>query len=550
VARIKDSSVRDVIAAADMVDVVSARTALRKQGGRYVGRCPFHEERTPSFSVNAPDKLYYCFGCGKGGDVVSFVRETESTDFVGAIEFLAERFRVRLEYEESSPAAEEARRRRERLYAVLDQAASFFERHLWDSPAGAPVRAYLEGRGLAEAVAREFRLGLSPGRGLAAKAKEKGFTEAELRGAGLVNARGSDYFPPRLMFPLADARGRIVGFQARKLREDDPLRGKYVNSPEGELFHKGAILYGLHLARPVIAKEDRAVVVEGNTDVIALRQAGLEPVVASMGTALTGSQLTELGRLTKRLFLCFDSDAAGEEATLRGMELAVSQGFDVKVVVLPKGRDPADAPEGFDARLGQASSYLVHRVRLEIARAADRQEAFVRAREVLAKAADSPERQEALRILGDALDLPRETMTGIAPARGSGRDGGAVPQRLLDAGVRLERDALAACLAYPSQRERLRQLDPDLFDDELHRRFRLVLLDGGAEDAELVALHAELDARVELERITEKTGTERLLQLVERKLKRELAAPGLELARATELQESLAKVRQALADVA
>ena len=549
-ARIKDSSVRDTIAAADMVEVVSARTALRKAGGRYVGRCPFHDERTPSFSVNAPDKLYYCFGCGKGGDVVSFVRETENLDFVEAIEFLAERFRIQLEYEESSPAADDARRHRERLFAVLDQAATFFERHLWDSDAGEPVRAYLASRSLGEAVAKEFRLGLSPGRGLAAKAKEKGFVDAELRAAGLVNQRGSDYFPPRLMFPLADARGRIIGFQARKLREDDPLRGKYVNSPEGELFHKSAILYGLHLARPAIAKEDRAVVVEGNTDVIALRQAGLEPVVASMGTALTDAHLRELSRLTKRLYLCFDSDAAGEEATLRGMELAVAQGFDVKVVSLPKGQDPADAPAGFADRLAGASSYLVHRVRLEIARASDRQEAFVRARAVVEKAADSPERQEALRIIGDALDLPKNVMRGIAPARGSNRRGAdEVPQRLLDAGARLERDALAACLVHAELRDGLRQLGADLFDDELHRRFRAVLVDDAPEDADLVALHAELDARVARERMTEQNGTERLLQLRERKLRRELAAPGLDLARATELQEHLSKLRQKLAEL-
>ena len=549
-ARIKDSSVRDTIAAADMVEVVSARTALRKAGGRYVGRCPFHDERTPSFSVNAPDKLYYCFGCGKGGDVVSFVRETENLDFVEAIEFLAERFRIQLEYEESSPAADDARRHRERLFAVLDQAATFFERHLWDSDAGEPVRAYLASRSLGEAVAKEFRLGLSPGRGLAAKAKEKGFVDAELRAAGLVNQRGSDYFPPRLMFPLADARGRIIGFQARKLREDDPLRGKYVNSPEGELFHKSAILYGLHLARPAIAKEDRAVVVEGNTDVIALRQAGLEPVVASMGTALTDAHLRELSRLTKRLYLCFDSDAAGEEATLRGMELAVAQGFDVKVVSLPKGQDPADAPAGFADRLAGASSYLVHRVRLEIARASDRQEAFVRARAVVEKAADSPERQEALRIMGDALDLPKNVMRGIAPARGSNRRGAdEVPQRLLDAGARLERDALAACLVHAELRDGLRQLGADLFDDELHRRFRAVLVDDAPEDADLVALHAELDARVARERMTEQNGTERLLQLRERKLRRELAAPGLDLARATELQEHLSKLRQKLAEL-
>ena len=533
-----------------MVEVVSARTALRKAGGRYVGRCPFHDERTPSFSVNAPDKLYYCFGCGKGGDVVSFVRETENLDFVEAIEFLAERFRIQLEYEESSPAADDARRHRERLFAVLDQAATFFERHLWDSDAGEPVRAYLASRSLGEAVAKEFRLGLSPGRGLAAKAKEKGFVDAELRAAGLVNQRGSDYFPPRLMFPLADARGRIIGFQARKLREDDPLRGKYVNSPEGELFHKSAILYGLHLARPAIAKEDRAVVVEGNTDVIALRQAGLEPVVASMGTALTDAHLRELSRLTKRLYLCFDSDAAGEEATLRGMELAVAQGFDVKVVSLPKGQDPADAPAGFADRLAGASSYLVHRVRLEIARASDRQEAFVRARAVVEKAADSPERQEALRIIGDALDLPKNVMRGIAPARGSNRRGAdEVPQRLLDAGARLERDALAACLVHAELRDGLRQLGADLFDDELHRRFRAVLVDDAPEDADLVALHAELDARVARERMTEQNGTERLLQLRERKLRRELAAPGLDLARATELQEHLSKLRQKLAEL-
>jgi DNA primase len=327
-----------------MVDVVSGRTQLRKVGSRYTGRCPFHEERTPSFSVNPVDKLYHCFGCGKGGDVITFVRETEQLDFVEAVEWLAERFRVPLEYEEMSPQVEESRKRRERLHAVLDQATSFYERHLWETEAGAPVRKYLEGRGLGEPICREFRLGLSPGAGLGQKAQQKGFTRDELKGAGLTNSRGNDYFPPRLMFPLADARGRIVGFQARKLHEDDPLRGKYVNSPEGELFHKSAILYGLNLARTAIAKQERAIVVEGNTDVMALRQKGLEPVVASMGTALTEQQLKELSRLTRQLYLCFDSDAAGEAATLRGMELAVKKGLDVRLVTLPPGQDPADAP--------------------------------------------------------------------------------------------------------------------------------------------------------------------------------------------------------------
>ena len=166
-ARIKESSVREVVSASDMVEVVSGRTPLRKAGARYSGRCPFHEERTPSFSVNPADKLYHCFGCGKGGDVITFVRETENLDFAGAVEWLAERFRVTLEYEETSPQQEESRKRRDRLHAVLDQAASFYERYLWESAAGEPVRAYLESRGLGEEVCREFRLGLSPGTGLA-----------------------------------------------------------------------------------------------------------------------------------------------------------------------------------------------------------------------------------------------------------------------------------------------------------------------------------------------------------------------------------------------
>ena len=432
---------------------------------------------------------------------------------------------------------------------MLDQAAAFFERHLWEGADGEPVRAYLASRGLGEAVSKEFRLGLSPGDGLAGKAREKGFTAEELRAAGLTNQRGRDYFPPRLMFPLADARGRIIGFQARKLHDDDPLKGKYVNSPESDLFKKSHVLYGLHLARPAIAKQDRAVVVEGNTDVIALRQAGFEPVVASMGTALTEQHLKELGRLTKRLYLCFDSDAAGEEATLRGMERAHEQGFEIRVVTLPPGQDPADAPDGFEPRLGQAESYLHYRVRLELERAPDRQEGFVRAREILSKAEDSPERQEALRLVADRLDLPRETLSGIAPARGSsGRSPSSQPQKLLDAGVRLEREALAAVVAHPALVDALAGLSEEHFELDEHRRMRASLIARRPPDADLVPLLAELDATASTEGITKQTGTEMLLRLREKKLRRDLQGE-TDLARATELQAHIAKVRQALTEL-
>jgi DNA primase len=547
VARIKQTSVDEVKAAADMVAVVSARTQLRRAGARYTGRCPFHEERTPSFSVNAADKLFYCFGCGKGGDLVSFVQETENVDFAGAIEWLASRFGVQLEYEETSPQWQAQRERRERLLNLLDQAASFYERYLWESQAGGAARDYLAGRGLREEICREFRLGLAlGGTTLARKAIEKGFTPAELAGAGLVNRRGGDYFAQRLLFPLADARGRVLGFQARKLREDDPLRAKYVNSPESELFRKGDLLYGLHLARSVIAKSGRACVVEGNTDVLALRQAGFAPVVASMGTALTDRQLRELGRLTRRIVLCFDGDAAGEAATLRGMELAAAQGFELQVVALPPGLDPADIAERFEERLGTAESYLAYRVRLEIERARDRQEAFVRVREVLARAEDSPERHAAMRLAADRLDLPKDTQAGLAPSARAAT--GSVSPRLLSAGERLERDALAGCLAHRELLRVLAELGPEHFDVELHRRLRAHLLAPGETDGELVALLAELDARAVAEGIDVETTEQLLLRLRERRLRRELETADEE--RLADLQQALARVRTAFREFA
>jgi DNA primase len=545
VARIKPESVEAVKAAGDMLDVVGARTQLRKAGARYVGRCPFHEERTPSFSVNTVDKLYYCFGCGAGGDLISFVKETENLDFSGAVEWLGERFRVPLEYEESSPAAERARERRDRISKLLDDATSFYERYLWEAATAEAARRYLELRGLSADACRAFRLGFAPGgQTLAQKARERGFTGEELLAAGLVNRRGNDYFAQRIVFPLADARGRVLGFQARKLREDDPLQAKYVNSPESDLFQKGAILYGLDLARSAIAKQDRAVVVEGNTDVIALRQEGLESVVASMGTALTDRHLRQLSRLTHNLWLCFDGDAAGEAATLRGMELAAEQRFVIKVVTLPPDADPADLAVGFQRRLASAEPYLVHRVRTEIERAADRQEAFGRVREILGRAEDSPDHQDAVRLAADRLDLPPDLQAGLAsrtrPATGT------LSPKVLEAGDRLERDTLAGCLAHRQLLPLLAELEPEAFDSERHRALRAQLVQGGEPDGELVSLIAELDARAVAERIDERTAKELLLRLTDRDLRRQLAGTNGDLSRTLELQEKLEKVRKAL----
>jgi len=544
VARIKDSSVEAVKAAVDFVDVVSSRTQLRKAGSRYSGRCPFHDERTPSFSVNAVDKLYYCFGCGAKGDLITFVRETEGLDFAGAIEWLGERFRVPLEYEESSPAQDAARRRRERLVALLEQATSFYERTLWESQTGGMARDYLKGRGLGEEICREFRLGLAlGGTTLARKALEKGFTREELRAAGLTRQRGDDYFQRRLLFPLADRQGRVLGFQARKLHEDDPLPPKYVNTPESELFHKGSIVYGLDRARAAMAREDRACVVEGNTDVIALRQAGFEPVVASMGTALTEQQLKELARLTKRLWLAFDGDAAGETATLRGMELAAKQGFDVKVVVLPVGIDPADDPQGFQKLLAGAEPYLFYRVRIELEREEDREVAFRTVKAVLDEAPDSPERQDAWRFANDKLGMTVQLRAGASTRRQSAPPS----QRVLDASSKLERNALAGTLAHQRLKPLLAELTPEHFYDPVHRALRAYIVEGATLDPDAVGLLAELDARAVAEGIDDATGEELIWRLRERELRRELRHS--DPLRTKELQEALQRLLERVAAI-
>jgi DNA primase len=549
-ARIKDESLDAVRAAANIVDLVETRTRLRKVGARYTGLCPFHEEKTPSFSVSPDRGTYHCFGCGVGGDAISFVRETEGLDFVGAIEWLANRFHVELEYDESSPQVDARRRRRERLLALLEQAAAFYERTLWGSDAAAAAREYVASRGFDEEVCREFRLGLSPaGATLARKAAERGYTRDELSAAGLVTRRGSDYFQQRLMFPLADTRGRVIGFQARKLHENDPLRGKYVNSPESELFHKSNVLYGLHLARSAITKQDRAVVVEGNADVIALRQAGLDPVVASMGTALTEGHLKELARLTNRVYLCFDADAAGEEATLRGMELAVRAGLEVRVVALPTGKDPADDPAGFEPRLGDAEPYAVHRVRLELERARDRQHAYLRVQDVLNGLPESPERYEAWRLANDRLGLTVELRAAVAGTATTGR---ALSPRLVDAGERLERSALAGVRAHPDLTPLLAELSPEHFRSEAHRRLREELLAPAASEVELAAPLAELDAIAAAEGIDEATAKDLLFRLRERDLRRQLAEAEAtaDLERTKELQLKLVQMREAVSKLA
>jgi DNA primase len=551
-ALIAKASIEQAVAAADMIEIVSGRTQLRKSGAQWTGRCPFHDDHDPSFSVNAVEKLYHCFSCQASGDLIKFVRETEGLEFVGAVEWLADRYGVELEYEQTAPGFEARRSRRERLLSLLDAAARFYERYLWDSDAGAPVRAYLAERGLSEEISRRFRLGLSPGgERVASKARAKGYSQDELVAAGLVNRRGNDYFAGRLIFPLTDGRGRVLGFGARRLSEEDPIKAKYVNSPEGELFRKSTIVYGLDRARATIAKQDRAVVVEGYTDVMALHHHGLEAAVASMGTALTEPQLRELRRLTRRLYLCFDADAAGADATLRGMELAAQQFEEVWIVPLPPGADPADAADDFEARLEGATEYLVHRVKLEIDRAPSPQAAFDAVQGLILKAPQGPDQERAAKYAADRLHVPLRIDATSAPLFAQGK------RRLVDAGDRLERDLLAVCAVNPELAQRyLHELDDRHFDDPVHRRLRAYLAGEADADDELLAFRAELDATAEREGLNEDAAKQLFLRLEERLVRRELSALGrrevtrTELERTKELQAVLERIQEALQEVA
>jgi DNA primase len=338
--------------AAPIVEIVSAYTDLRRAGERWVGLCPFHEERTPSFSVNSQDKLYYCFGCEASGDIFSFVQEKEGLSFPEAVETLAERFGVEVEREEEDPQLEQRRRRRARLHELLERTAGYYSAYLWESPKAQKARDYLAGRGLSEEVLREFGIGYAPSEwgSVLARAEGSGFKVEELMAAGLAQKGKSggfyDRFRSRITFPVRDPRGRVLGFGARAMGTDQ--KPKYLNSPEGELYHKGRTLYGIERARGAMGRSGRVVVVEGYTDALAVRQAGIEEVVAVMGTAITPEQLRELSAHAEEVLLALDQDRAGREAMLRAQRVALQSGgragrdVRLRVVAMPQGEDPAD----------------------------------------------------------------------------------------------------------------------------------------------------------------------------------------------------------------
>ena len=338
-ARFSDDKLEEIRTRADIVEVIGAHVRLKRAGRNFVGLCPFHNEKTPSFSVNPERGFFHCFGCGAGGTVFNFIMRTEGLNFPEAIESLARRYGVTLPERggETGPGAGE----RDAALRANQTAADFFVHVLWKTPDGAAARDYLAARGVAAETARTFGLGFAPERpaNLARALEKRGLLTAAVR-LGLVRQDGAgtrDMFRGRLMFPIRDGQGRVLAFGGRVLDQRLP---KYINSPESPLYSKSRNVYGLYEARAAIASADRAIVVEGYLDAIAVWQAGFKETIASLGTALTVDQLRLVGRQTRNVLACFDGDAAGRKASLRALEIFLAAGLLGRGIFIPPGFDP------------------------------------------------------------------------------------------------------------------------------------------------------------------------------------------------------------------
>ena len=503
---------------ADIVDVVSDHTSLKRAGSRWKGLCPFHQEKTPSFHVDPASNVFHCFGCQAGGDIYTFLQEIEGLSFVEAVEQLARRTGYELRYEELTPGQKRALGERSRLVAANEAAAAFFHRQLL-GPEGETVRTYLKERGFGKEEADRFRLGFAPNDWdqLSRHLAQERFTEDELIKAGLAKRgkRGSllDTFRGRLVFPILDLTGDAIGFGGRVvpgLDYGDHEPPKYLNTPETPIFKKHRVLYGMSWARPQIVRDGQALVCEGYTDVMALHRAGLENAVATCGTAMGQDHVELLERYAERIVLAFDSDEAGAQAAERAWELSRDRELEVRVLVMPPGQDPADVvaeggAEAMQAMTGQAEPVIRFMLRRAAGGHDDSPEGRAAAVDsiapLLAGIPDAVLRDQYTRwtadeLVGIGLGVVAQAVeraggdVDAVELRGPAQDDGPMDRTEMSARAKLEREALATALQHPN-------LLPDRWsevteDDLVHPRalsvFQAIERSGGpgAELAEVL----------------------------------------------------------------
>jgi DNA primase len=418
-----------VRAATDFVAVASERMTLKRVGTRWTGLCPFHAEKSPSFSVNAEEKLFYCFGCQASGDVITFVRETEHLDFAGAVERLAAKANIQLRYDDNAAAGSD-RKKRDALYTAMDKAVAWYHDRLLNDPAARPARDYLRERGYNSDVARQFNIGWAPddwdqlARYLKLSDKELADT-----GLGFVNRRGKqqDAFRGRIMFPIYDASGKPVAFGGRIL-PGSPDPAKYKNSSETPIYSKRRILYGLNWAKADAVASGEVVVCEGYTDVIAFFLAGAPRAVATCGTAVTEEHLRVLRTFAPRIVLAYDADSAGQAAADRFYTWERDLDLSLAVLALPKGADPADLarrdPDALKDALSHARSFLDFRVQraLDAGNLTTPEGRAKAAEAALAMVAEHPSplvREQYVGTIGARVDISAEQLTRSISQRGA-----------------------------------------------------------------------------------------------------------------------------------
>jgi DNA primase len=342
---IDKNTIQEILETARIEEVVSDFVTLKKNGSRYLGLCPFHNEKTPSFTVTPKLGIYKCFGCGKGGDSVNFVMEHEKFNYPEALKYLAKKFNIEIQEEEQSPEQVQAMQEGESLYHVSEFAAKYFAHNLFNSEQGKAIGlSYFIERGFREDIIKKFNLGyaIDEWSNFTDHALKNGYKLEYLEKTGLSIVKGDkkfDRFKGRVIFPIQNISGRVLGFGGRTLSSEKKV-AKYLNSPESDIYHKSKVLYGINLAKKAIIEKDFCCLVEGYTDVISLHQAGIENVVSSSGTSLTTDQIRLIKRYTKNVTILYDGDAAGIKAAFRGIDMILEEGMDVKIVLFPEGEDP------------------------------------------------------------------------------------------------------------------------------------------------------------------------------------------------------------------
>jgi DNA primase len=514
VLRISQRSIEEIREAAGIVEVASEFTALKRQGARFAGLCPYpdHQEKTPSFSVTPDQGFYYCFGCQRGGDAIKLVMDLKALDFAEAVSYLADRSGVDLQFEGGGDpgAARERSRRRRAIHRALAAATVYYHKYLLKSetPEATRARRYLKDRHIQHSTIVEFRLGYVPPRGVSgfvAAAGRLDLDRSVLDAAGLLSPRGGERFAGRITFPISDRRGRIVGFGARALGDAQP---KYLNSPETEIFNKRDLLYGFPQVSEAIRRERSALVVEGYTDVLMLYQSGIENAVATLGTATTPSHLRMLSRYVDRIHVLFDPDVAGERAIERAAATAADLKLDLRVLRLSE--DPADwllehSPEEFAQKLKDSVPALEYGIRRIVARtrgadATVRSRAVPEVRSMIQQIKDPVLYREALRLATESLGVGPDVLQAARPpttqARSSSRDQGpADPQTEAGGAVLtliLARPDLTATLLeegieIPELAEPLTLRDDD-FRDETYAMIFTLLRDHAGKDLDAVLM--------------------------------------------------------------